>query len=581
VHDTAILSGGSGPTGTIRFHLYGPDDAGCSGEPAAISSVAVHGNGSYDSDLFRPTAVGTYRWVASYSGDDNNGAADTHCGNAGETVVVSRADPTIHTLAVSKRPIGLAVRDVARLTGGSDPHGRIIFRLYGPDDATCARPPAFTVVQRVIGNGLYRSPKAPPRQAGTYRWVAVYTGDRNNNRVATACGDSRETVVVLPRRPALATSASPPAYVRRSAPRSQTTGKQIYDAARLTRGFAPTGEITFTLYGPGDATCSRTPLFTSSAAVNGNGIYNSAAFTPIISGTYHWVATYSGDVNNRGIGPTGCGDSAEQVKVTIPADPILTSSASQAVTIGGPIHDTAHLSYGALPTGTITFRLYAPTDTACTGDPVFTSTVKVAGNGDYDSQSFVPKRAGAYQWMAEYSGDSRNHRAGPTACDDTAEIAVVRPSAIAPVVVSFSTTASVSAGVGAPLTDVAHLRGGIAPFGAITFSLFGPDDLTCSRPPAFTSTVAVNGDGDYSSASFNAPSPGTYRWVVTYSGDAVNAAAGPTACGDPAETSTASATPGPTPEHGPNVPTPPKPKPKPKPPHKVKPPPPPLPVVTG
>ena len=34
--------------------------------------------------------------------------------------------------------------------------------------------------------------------------------------------------------------------------------------------------------------------------------------------------------------------------------------------------------------------------------------------------------------------------------------------------------------------DTAHLSGGIAPFGTITFSLYGPDDPTCSRPPVFT-----------------------------------------------------------------------------------------------
>jgi hypothetical protein len=582
VHDTATLSGGSDPTGTITFRVYGPGDPSCAREPAAISSVPVHGNGSYDSEPFTPAAAGTYLWVASYSGDDNNGQVDTHCDDPGESVVVARADPAIRTVGLRKRPVGLGVHDVARLTGGADPRGRIIFRLYGPGDATCSRPPAFRVVQRVIGNGLYLSPKVTPQQAGIYRWVAVYTGDRNNNRAGTACGDSRETVVVLPRRPALSTSASPPAYLRVKAPRAQTSGNSIYDAAALTHGLAPTGEITFALYGPGDVSCSRTPLFTSAVVVNGNGIYNSAAFTPIVSGTYRWVATYSGDANNRGTGPTGCGDSAEQVQVTVPADPILTTSASQAVTIGGAIHDTAHLSYGDAPTGTITFRLYAPHDTSCTGAAVSTSTVKVVGNGDYDSQSVVPKQAGSYQWAAEYSGDSRNHGAGPTACDDTAEIAVVRPAAILPVVVSFSTTASVSPGLGAPLTDVAHLSGGIVPFGTITFSLFGPDDPTCSRRPAFTSIVPVNGDGDYASAPFNAPAAGSYRWVATYSGDAVNAAAGPTACGDPAETSTVSADPGPVPEHGPNVPAPPKGSREPT--RKVKPPsrpPPPAPVFTG
>jgi hypothetical protein len=442
---------------------------------------------------------------------------------------------------------------------------------------------ASIVVQRVNGNGLYVSPKVTPQRAGTYQWVAFYTGDRNNAPAATACGDSRETVVVLQRQPALSTSASPPANVRRGAARVETAGKSIYDAASLTRGVAPTGEITFALYGPNDSTCSGTPLLTTATAVAGNGVYNSESFIPVVSGTYRWVATYSGDANNRRAGPTGCGDHTEQVRVTIPADPVLTSSASEAVTIGGAIHDTAHLSSGARPTGTITFRLYGPNQADCTGPPVFTSTVRVAGNGDYDSQPFIPTRLGPYRWVSEYGGDRRNHRAGPTACDDTAEIAVVRPATIVPVVPAFSTTASASPGVGAPIHDVAHLSGGLAPFGTITFSLFGPDDLTCSRAPAFTTTVAVNGNGDYVSAPFTAPSPGSYRWVVTYSGDAMNTGASPTTCGDSAETTIVSATPGSTPEHGPNVPAgqpnqKPKPKPKPKP---RPPPPPPEPVVTG
>jgi hypothetical protein len=577
VHDTAVLSG-TDPTGSITFRAYGPDASNCRSNPVAVSNVAVHGNGSYDSDEFTPAAVGTYQWVASYSGDEANGPARTACNDAGESVSVSRADPAIRTFALRKRPLGLAVRDLARLSGASNPHGLIIFRLYGPDDTNCSRPPAFRAVQRVIGKRVNVSPKVTPQRAGTYRWTATYTGDRHNNRAATACGESGETAVVLPRRPALATSASPPAYLHRKAVRVLGAGRSIYDAATLRGGLAPTGAITFALYGPGDTTCSRAPVFETATSVAGNGIYNSAAFDPVLSGTYRWVATYSGDANNRGAGPTSCGDSAEQVRVTIPADPILTTSASQAVTLGGAIHDTAHLSHGARPTGTITFRMYSPGATACRGTPVFTSTVTVSGNDDYDSKSFVPAKPGAYRWVAVYSGDSRNHRAGPTACDEPAETAVVRPSKIVPIAPTLSTTASPATGVGAPLTDVAHLRGGVAPFGAITFSLYGPDDTTCSAPPAFTSTVAVNGNGDYASAQFTPPLPGTYRWVATYSGDALNTGAGPTACGDPAETATASASPGPTPEHGPNVPAPPKAKPK----HTLKPPPrPPLPVVTG
>jgi hypothetical protein len=244
------------------------------------------------------------------------------------------------------------------------------------------------------------------------------------------------------------------------------------------------------------------------------------------------------------------------------------------VTIGATIHDTAHLSGGSRPTGRISFRLYGPASNGCAGRPLFAASVKVAGNGDYTSPSFTPTTAGAYQWVAGYSGDARNKPAGPTDCDDAAETAIVRQAAVDPVATAFSTTASPSPQLGAPVHDVAHLRGGLDPGGTITFELFGPDDQSCAGPPAFATTVAVNGNGDYSSAAFIVPRPGTYRWVASYSGDIGNIAAGPTACTDSAESAVVGADPGPDPNHGPNHGPNVAPR-HPKPPHRPKPPPPP------
>ena len=152
----------------------------------------------------------------------------------------------------------------------------------------------------------------------------------------------------------------------------------------------------------------------------------------------------------------------------------------------------------------------------------------------------------------------------------------MRAPDIIPIVPAFSTTASERPALSTSLFDTAHLSGGIDPGGAITFSLFGPDNQRCSGPPAFTATAAVNGNGSYSAPVFVVPRGGTYRWVVTYSGDAMNRLVGPTVCGESSETSTVSPAPEPNPDHGPNVP---KPKPRPKP--KPKPPPPPPPIVTG
>ena len=100
VHDVATLAGGDGPTGTITFKLYGPDNATCEGNPVFTNEKSVDGNGDYTSNEFTTTAAGTYRWIASYSGDQNNAGASGKCNDANESVVVT--EPKVPDLDVTK-----------------------------------------------------------------------------------------------------------------------------------------------------------------------------------------------------------------------------------------------------------------------------------------------------------------------------------------------------------------------------------------------------------------------------------------------------------------------------------------------
>lgn len=102
----------------------------------------------------------------------------------------------------------------------------------------------------------------------------------------------------------------------------------------------------------------------------------------------------------------------------------LTTQASPAVQMGGLIHDTATLSGGVAPTGTIVFELFGPNDATCTATPAFTSTVTVAGNGSYASAGFTPISVGIYRWIATYGGDAANV-ASATACNDANESATI------------------------------------------------------------------------------------------------------------------------------------------------------------
>ncbi len=76
--------------GSITFRLYGPSATpNCSGSPVFTSTPQpVSGPGTYGPVTATVTAGGSYYWVASYSGDDNNNPVAGVCGEAGETSVV-------------------------------------------------------------------------------------------------------------------------------------------------------------------------------------------------------------------------------------------------------------------------------------------------------------------------------------------------------------------------------------------------------------------------------------------------------------------------------------------------------------
>ncbi|HEY5195404.1 MAG TPA: IPT/TIG domain-containing protein, partial [Solirubrobacteraceae bacterium] len=115
--------------------------------------------------------------------------------------------------------------------------------------------------------------------------------------------------------------------------------------------------------------------------------------------------------------------------------------------------------------------------------------------------------------------------------DATSEVTVT------PAAVSLATqVAPASITAGQAFEDTATLTAppaGVAPTGTIGFAVYGPADPTCADQPVFTSTNQLAGSSTVSDP-FTPTSPGTYRVIAGYSGDADYAAAA-SACGDPTE----------------------------------------------
>jgi hypothetical protein len=130
---------------------------------------------------------------------------------------------------------------------------------------------------------------------GTYRWIASYGGDANNDAVSGSCNDANEASVVG------------------KAPSSASTAQTIYlqDSVTISAGAGgtPTGNVTFELYGPGDTTCANAPVYTETKALaGGTASTTNTGFsvTAASASTYRWKVVYGGDANHDGT-TSACG----------------------------------------------------------------------------------------------------------------------------------------------------------------------------------------------------------------------------------------------------------------------------------
>ena len=490
ITDTATLAGGYNPTGTITFKAYSNDT--CTTEVFSDVVTVDAGNGDYTSDAYTTTVTGTIYWIASYSGDGSNAAATGACKDAGESSAVTKKGPAISTSATPSVTVGEQVSDTATLSGGQSPTGTITFRAYSNDTCTTQ---LFTDTATVSGNGDYTSDPYTTLAAGTIYWIASYGGDANNEPATGACKDAGETSVVAKKLPAISTSATP----------TVTVGQDVTDTATLSGGFSPTGTITFRAYS--NDTCT-TQLFTDTATVSGNGDYTSDPYTTTAAGTIYWIASYGGDANNQAV--SGACKDAGETSVVGKKQPTITTLATPSVTVGETITDTATLSGGFNPTGTITFKAYS--NDTCTAEVFSDQETVDAGNGGYTSDAYTTTATGTIYWIASYSGDANNLPASG-ACKDAGEASVVNKATP-----GIDTTPRLLP------NDSALLSGGFGTLtGTISFALFASAD--CSGDAIYEEgPISVNGFGPYvtTNDSVFITADGTYSWEVAYSGDGNN-----------------------------------------------------------
>ena len=454
---TVNVTGGASPpapTGFVNFFVCGPTDGitSCDATGTAaghinLNTAVVSGNDyTVTSDVVTPTSAGDYCFYAEYpAGQDTNYPDGAFLSDfTDECFTVTPKQPDITTNATDGPvPLGTSLDDVATLSGtanqpdGDPANGTITFTAYGPhDDLTTCDTVAYTSVVTVSGDGDYTASSGTggtftPTAAGTYNWIAVYSGDPPNTLGdSTACGDANEGTVVSPNQPDITTNATDGPV---------PLGTSLDDVATLSGtanqpdGDPANGTITFTAYGPhDDLTTCDTVAYTSVVTVSGDGDYTASSgtggtFTPTAAGTYNWIAVYSGDPPNTLGDSTACGD-ANEGTVVISLQP--TISTAQYVYP----NDTAHIAVatgGGDLTGSITFGLYDSSD--CSGAVLFEESFNVPagagleenfettngdGSGSGDAADQKVDTTGTYSWLVEYNSTNPAHQNVSSVCHD-------------------------------------------------------------------------------------------------------------------------------------------------------------------
>jgi len=492
VHDSATLSGATANAGgTVTYTVY--SDNACTTSVASGGTKTVTNGSVPDSDAVTFNAAGTFYWQASYSGDANNDPATSACQS--EIVTVNPNAPGITTLLSSNSvSIGDLVHDSATLNGAtSNASGTVSYSVYS--DNACTALVANAGTKTVTNGAVPDSDAVQFNSAGTFYWQAAYSGDANNNGATSAC--TSEQLVVNPNAPTIATVLSAT---------SAAIGELVHDSATLSGATANAGgTVTYTVYS--DDQCTTSVADGGTKTVTNGTVPDSDSVTFNAAGTFYWQAAYSGDANND---PATSACQSEIVTVNKNSPSISTTLSATSVSIGTAVHDSATLTGAtANASGTVTYTIY--TNDTCTAGAQSAGTKTVTNGAVPDSDPITFNSAGDFYWQAVYSGDGNNNGATSVCTSEHLVVNKNHPSS--------STAQNLLP------NDSFTLSGATSnASGTVTFNLYDPSDAACSGAPALTQTVNVSGNGTYSTSNttFFASLVGTWRWLVTYSGDANN-----------------------------------------------------------
>ena len=316
-----------------------------------------------------------------------------------------------------------------------------------------------------------------------------------------------------------------------------SSGASISDTATVSPTPSSTstppslGTVTFTLYSGGTCSLNNESVYTASGGslyaesgalsltANGtatwgsNAILTAANVSLLPAGSYYFVAVYSGTTGFNGstspCEPFSVSSTSPPTPPTPPTPPLVSLSTTPIVSGTGASDSATVSGTGRTPTGKVTFTLYSGSPGSGQLVTSFAADTVTLVNGSASSSATGGLVAGSYYFMVTYSGDGTYSSITP----GTAE-----PFTIALRTASLSTTPTP---VGLSATDSATVLGGASgmPTGSVTFTLYQGTPGSGTQVTSYSDTVSLSSTGTASSMSTGRLRPGSYYFMVTYSGD--------------------------------------------------------------
>jgi uncharacterized protein (DUF2141 family) len=555
LNDTATLSGGTSPTGTITFTLYDPAHSDCSGSGVYTDVVTVNGNDTYDtatqgnnSGGYVSIVHGTYQWTADYSGDVNNEPASSGCGEeafvtetAASNVLTEVRNTADEDVTSTHVPLGSVVHDHAKVTAPGSPNtpeGTVDFTFYnGTADKPCSGNPVSSQLGVALVNGEADSDATDPLGPGSYGYLVHY--DSSNLEAWTDGDGTCEPFIVDQGQLTADTTLHAPNHDVIANDTELNLGSKVHDTAQISGavdGFDPTGAVTFTYFTNGTCTPDGTDA-PNIGADESTGDPRTADTTALAPGSYSFQAAVAGDGNYLG-DTSGC-EPFTVKKGQLTADTILHAPNHSVIAIntelnlGSKVHDTAQITgavEGFNPSGAVTFTYFTNGD--CT-EGTGTDAPNIGADestGDPRTANTAALAPGSYSFQAAVAGDG-NYEGDTSGCEP---FTVKKGNLTIGTLIHDSADNVVTfVPVNGIVHDTAQLTGATAGFtptaGNVSFVFFTTID--CTGPSVSKANIGPDAKtGDPRSENVGPLASGAYSFQASFANDANYNDAGPSGC---------------------------------------------------